>query len=788
MGGGMGQDSSQDRGDEGAGVGDTDGGGRGREADAPRDGGTLHMGPRDEDASEPGTLVLEGLGRGQDASEPRTLAMGAVEPRDDRGANPATLNMGQVEAGGGPASEPVREPLPDEDEPGEDEPGGDEPTDAVPTDAASRDGEEPRDRDTPRVPPEPGTVHLTLSEPEPEPEPEPEDATPPPTPSTRPWTGGPGSDDDDSLGGDAPLVGLPGDTAADPRDPRARDDEDHSLGGDAPLVSLPTEPTDPPTPATPAPPEEVAAEEPAETSVPRIDPLGWSPDHAGRLLASRYRLVDAVGRGGMGTVWRAEDEILGRAVAVKELRLPASVDDSERGRLITRTLREAKAIASIRSNGVVTIFDVVDEGSRPWIVMELIEGRSLADVIRHEGPMPPVRVAEIGLAVLDVLRAAHGAGILHRDVKPSNVLVAHEDGRVVLTDFGIAKVEGDPSITSTGMLVGAPSYISPERARGEVLGPATDLWSLGALLYCCVEGRPPYDEGSAIATLSAVMHEPVPPPRQAGPLTEVLTGLLDKEPALRLTEAAARELLLGVVADARRPPMPEPSVGGAAGGAADGAADEPEGQGESAPEGETSGEAGDGGPGTVVLDPRRTTPGGFGEPATPPMFPAPEMPPPPSGPSPLDGGTPPPPSAPDGGKRSRTILLAAVAVVVLAGLAVALVLLLGGDDSPAEGERDDPGASADESPQGEDSGGASGDPATDEPTDGATDEPTDGATDDPTDGATEDPTDGSTDDPTGPPTNEPTEDPTTDPTDDGPPGTTPSNDPDPTIPTDPTGA
>ncbi|RBM19541.1 serine/threonine protein kinase [Streptomyces sp. PT12] len=252
----------------------------------------------------------------------------------------------------------------------------------------------------------------------------------------------------------------------------------------------------------------------------------------------------------MGTVWHATDEILGREVAVKELRLPPGVDDGERKRMITRTLREAKAIAKIRSRGVVTIYDVVDEGSRPWIVMELIEGRSLADIVRRDGPMPPARAAAIGLAILDVLRAAHTGGILHRDVKPSNVLIADEDGRVVLTDFGIAKVEGDPSITSTGMLVGAPSYISPERARGQQPGPPADLWSLGALLFCCVEGRPPYDEGGAIATLAAVMHDPVPAPRRAGPLTAVVTGLLKKDPVARLDEPGTRRLLTAALAEA----------------------------------------------------------------------------------------------------------------------------------------------------------------------------------------------------------------------------------------------
>ncbi|MGW0884952.1 serine/threonine-protein kinase [Streptomyces sp. NPDC002671] len=273
---------------------------------------------------------------------------------------------------------------------------------------------------------------------------------------------------------------------------------------------------------------------------------------SGRLLAGRYRLGDVLGRGGMGTVWRAEDETLGRTVAVKELRFPSNIDEDEKRRLITRTLREAKAIARIRNNSAVTVFDVVDEDDRPWIVMELVEGKSLAEAIREDGLLEPKRAAEVGLAILDVLRSAHREGILHRDVKPSNVLIA-EDGRVVLTDFGIAQVEGDPSITSTGMLVGAPSYISPERARGHKPGPAADLWSLGGLLYAAVEGVPPYDKGSAIATLTAVMTEPLEEPKNAGPLRDVIYGLLTKDPAKRLDDAGARAQFNSVI----RAPEPE---------------------------------------------------------------------------------------------------------------------------------------------------------------------------------------------------------------------------------------
>ncbi|WP_371577606.1 serine/threonine-protein kinase [Streptomyces sp. NBC_01314] len=307
-------------------------------------------------------------------------------------------------------------------------------------------------------------------------------------------------------------------------------------------------------------------------------------DKDARLLAGRYRLGGVLGRGGMGTVWRAKDETLGRTVAVKELRFPSSIDEEEKRRLITRTLREAKAIARIRNNAAVTVFDVVHEDDRPWIVMELVEGKSLAEAIREDGVLEPRRAAEVGLAILDVLRAAHREGILHRDVKPSNVLLDKHDGRVVLTDFGIAQVEGDPSITSTGMLVGAPSYISPERARGHKPGPAADLWSLGGLLYAAVEGVPPYDKGSAIATLTAVMTEPVPEPKRAGPLKDVIFGLLTKDPERRLDDAGARAMLNTVIhapdpkdvepVDATRvvplPPVPEerPKKGGSGGAGA----------------------------------------------------------------------------------------------------------------------------------------------------------------------------------------------------------------------------
>ncbi|KAB8167319.1 protein kinase [Streptomyces sp. 3MP-14] len=418
----------------------------------------------------------------------------------------------------------------------------------------------------------------------------------------------------------------------------------------------------------------------------------------------------------MGTVWRATDEVLGRSVAVKELRLSAGVDEAERKRMITRTLREAKAIATIRSRGVVTIYDVVDEGSRPWIVMELIEGRSLADIIRQEGPMSPRRAAEIGLAILDVLRDAHGAGILHRDVKPSNVIVADDEGRVVLTDFGIAKVEGDPSITSTGMLVGAPSYISPERARGASPGPPADIWSLGALLYCCVEGRPPYDEGSAIATLAAVMHDPVPAPTQAGDLTELIMESLRKKPEERPAEPRVRELLnevlgggegSGSVTDhqtlmvGRRPtpkPGTTPAVRGGAGAVAGAAGAAAAGAGAAAKGGSAGGTSGGsaGASGARSSAPAVSPKPGVSDPRTParatPAVSADGAPNAPGAASDVPG-TPPPPvrsggtgGAADPAERRRLLLAIGAVVVALVVLGTAVVIWLsGGDDASDEG-------------------------------------------------------------------------------------------------------
>ncbi|MFI0353908.1 serine/threonine-protein kinase [Actinomadura sp. 9N407] len=262
----------------------------------------------------------------------------------------------------------------------------------------------------------------------------------------------------------------------------------------------------------------------------------------GRVLAGRYRLVSVVGRGGMGTVWRAQDEMLDREVAVKEVLLRHELSDAERADRHRRTLREARASARLNHPGVVTVHDVVDEDDRPWIVMELVPARSVQEILDEDGPLPPGRVAAIGRQVVGALRAAHAIGILHRDVKPANVLLTGDD-RAVLTDFGIAQVAGDATLTQTGLLVGSPAYMSPERVKGERAIPASDLWALGATLYAACEGRPPHHRSEAMAVLAAVMTQEPPPPRNAGPLGSVLYGLLQRDPVDRLRAEQAEEML-----------------------------------------------------------------------------------------------------------------------------------------------------------------------------------------------------------------------------------------------------
>lgn len=272
---------------------------------------------------------------------------------------------------------------------------------------------------------------------------------------------------------------------------------------------------------------------------------------AGLLLAGRYRLTESIGRGGMGKVWRAQDEVLHRTVAVKELTAGLYVSEADRRVLHARTQKEARAAARISHPGVVTVHDVLEYDGRPWIVMQYVDGPSLADSTAESGRVEPAEAARIGLHVLGALRAAHAAGVLHRDVKPGNVLLA-SDGRVLLTDFGIAAIEGDATITRTGELVGSIDYLAPERVRGGDPGPASDLWSLGATLYAAVEGRSPFRCTSPLSTMQAVVTEEHPPPRHAGALEPVIAALLRKEPEQR-PPAEELERMLREVMEGRRP-------------------------------------------------------------------------------------------------------------------------------------------------------------------------------------------------------------------------------------------
>ncbi len=279
-----------------------------------------------------------------------------------------------------------------------------------------------------------------------------------------------------------------------------------------------------------------------------------------RLVAGRYRLLSPLGSGGMGTVWRAEDVVLGREVAVKEVTFPQGLSDADRDVLRERTRREARAAARLDHPSAVTVFDVVEEGDAPYLVMELVEARTLSQVVRSDGPLSPQRTAQVGLALLGALETAHAQGIVHRDVKPGNVLLCPDEGatpgRVVLTDFGIASSPGDSSITHTGLLLGSPSYIAPERAKGLAPGPESDLWSLGATLFAAVEGKPPYDGGEPLLTVTAVVTGEHAPYLAAGPLAPVLEGLLERDPDKRLTPQAARAALAPIAASPPTVPTP----------------------------------------------------------------------------------------------------------------------------------------------------------------------------------------------------------------------------------------
>ncbi|WP_404192833.1 serine/threonine-protein kinase [Streptomyces tauricus] len=294
-------------------------------------------------------------------------------------------------------------------------------------------------------------------------------------------------------------------------------------------------------PAHPAPPAHPVRQAPHEPG-------------SGRLIADRYRLLDKLGHGGMGTVWRAKDETVDREVAVKEPRVPDHLPERERANVSERMRREARAAARLDHPAVVTVHDVAVVDGRPWIVMELVRGRSLGAALQ-EGTLGAREAARIGLEVLGALESAHAAGILHRDVKPDNVLLGTGD-RVVLTDFGIAQIEGETNLTDTGGFVGSPEFIAPERVLGQRPGPASDLWSLGVVLYAATEGVSPFRRSNTPATLQSVLNAtPAPPNAATGPLAEAINGLLDKDPNRRPDAARVRALL----EQAARPPRPEPT-------------------------------------------------------------------------------------------------------------------------------------------------------------------------------------------------------------------------------------
>src|ERR1700722_3381858 len=257
----------------------------------------------------------------------------------------------------------------------------------------------------------------------------------------------------------------------------------------------------------------------------------------GRLISGRYRLIAIVGQGGMGTVWRGCDEVLNRDVALKQIRWPPHFTERERRAACQRAIREAQMAGRLSHRNVVRIYDIAQDDGCPWIVMEHLPYQSLRDQVAELGLRSPVRAAQVGLGILAALRAAHSEGVLHRDVKPANILVG-TDGRVVLTDFGIARAVDSPTLTAAGSLVGSPAYIAPERARGGLSSPAGDLWGLGASLYTAVEGHPPFERDAPLATLTAVVLDEPEQAVHAGPLWPVISGLLRKDPNERFDAAA----------------------------------------------------------------------------------------------------------------------------------------------------------------------------------------------------------------------------------------------------------
>ncbi|GAA4529456.1 serine/threonine-protein kinase [Nonomuraea ferruginea] len=515
-----------------------------------------------------------------------------------------------------------------------------------------------------------------------------------------------------------------------------------------------------------------------------------------RQVGNRYRLVEPLGEGGMGVVWRAYDELLDRTVAIKEVRY-SGVGERQRAELNRRTIREARAAGRLDHPSVVVIHDVVEEDGRPWIVMQLVRSRSLAEAIRADGPLPVARAAAIGARVLDALRAAHATGVLHRDVKPENVLLA-DDGRVVLTDFGIATMESEAGLTATGSLVGTPAYMPPERLNGEPARPESDLWSLGATLYAAVEGGPPFRRDSWAATVAAVLRDAVEPPRRAGALTPVIMGWLQRDPGTRLPAGQAAQLLDAASMDrpfpghGHQPPSPygafhqqpapltpdnryasppadpaphAPAAQHGAGPAPHHASTPygtsgphdvgsgPHHAGASGPHGAgpaphhagvPHGHSGPGGGGPALLDSH----GGSGSYGTPPQGTGPQR----SPHGTVTGG------GRSGGKRWVVVAAAVAALVVVGGGGVVLVNLLGsepgigavGPTESTHGPSGEPPRQPTREPGGDPTAGGTGEP-TGEPTGNASGEPTGNTTGEPTGNATGEPTGNATGEPTGNP-------------------------------------
>lgn len=279
-----------------------------------------------------------------------------------------------------------------------------------------------------------------------------------------------------------------------------------------------------------------------------------------RLIGGRYRLGSRLGRGGMGTVWRATDQLLGRQVAVKELHLDDGFSEADARTKRERTLREARTVAQCRHPSIIVVHDVVEQDERPWIIMELVDGRSLADQLAADGPLPPREAARIALALLGAIRVAHEHGVLHRDIKPANVLVEAGTGRAVLTDFGVAHVSGSTTITETGSFVGSPEYTAPERMAGIRTGPESDLWSLGVLLCTMLSGTSPFHRDSLGGVLHAVVSDEICPPEAADPLLPLVRGLLERDPERRMGAAEAERLLTEYLRTGRMPGAPSAST------------------------------------------------------------------------------------------------------------------------------------------------------------------------------------------------------------------------------------